>query len=49
MSVAAAALRRKIEASLSPDELGVVLNLDKAARERDQRRRGGQQPGVWSR
>ena len=35
-------LRRRIEAALMPDEVIVVLSLDRAARlERDQRRRGG--------
>ena len=36
-------LRRRIEAALVPDEVHVVLSLDRAARtERDARRRGGQ-------
>jgi len=37
-------LRRRIEALMLPDELDIVLTLDRAARhERDQRRRGGSQ------
>jgi hypothetical protein len=35
-------LRRKVEALMSPDEVIVMLSLDRAARmERDARRRGG--------
>jgi hypothetical protein len=35
-------LRRRIEAALLPDDVEVVLQLDRAARrERDARRRGG--------
>jgi hypothetical protein len=45
-------LRRRIEAALAPDELIVLLQLDRAARlERDRRRRGGEQgrERAWSR
>jgi hypothetical protein len=44
-------LRRRIEALMLPDDVIVMLNLDRAARlERDQRRRGGQaERGVWPR
>jgi hypothetical protein len=36
-------LQRKVEALMSPDEVVVLLSLDKAARtERDARRNGGQ-------
>ena len=35
-------LRRQVEALMSPDDVEVILSLDRAARlERDQRRRGG--------
>jgi hypothetical protein len=37
-------LRRRIEALMLPDDVIVMLNLDRAARlERDRRRRGGEQ------
>jgi hypothetical protein len=41
-------LRRKVEALMSPDEVIVMLNLDKAARlERDRRRLSGRpRPGY---
>ena len=45
-------LRRRIEAALMPDEVIVVLSLDKAAkRERDRRRSGGEQgrERMWPR
>ena len=37
-------LRRRIEAMLMPDEVDLVLQLDRAARvERDRRRKGGEE------
>jgi hypothetical protein len=42
MALSLSMLRKRIEAQLMPDDIEVILQLDRAARrERDQRRRGG--------